>query len=79
MSYRVALRKIEIIVSLYTTAMSVCRHCVPNRTWSKLGKSHLQLARSSLTTVLLRKHVVNDELVDDAVVAFLHLSGVETV
>ena len=48
-------------------------HGVPYRTGHQLGQPHLELAGTFF------EHVVDDKLVDDAVVAFFHLAGFEAV
>ena len=51
----------------------MCRHGVPYTTRFQFCQSHLQLARTFF------KYVVNNQLVDNAVVAFFHLSCRERI
>ena len=53
--------------------MGVSRHGVPDRTRFELGQTHLELAGAFL------EDIVDDQLVDDAVVAVLHLTCGEAV
>ena len=38
---------VKVEISLHTACMCVRRHCVPYRTWEKLGKTHLKLVCSA--------------------------------
>lgn len=51
----------------------MCRHGVPHRPGLKLCQTHLQLAGTLL------KHIVDDKMIDYAVVVLLHLAGGERV
>ena len=59
------LRQVEVVVSLDATTVGVRGHRVPGSTGIELGQTELQLAGS------LFQYVVDDELVDSAVVALL--------
>ena len=59
------LRQVEVVVGLDATTVGVRRHGVPGSTRVQLRQSELQLAGAFL------KHVVDNELVDGAVVTLL--------
>ena len=59
------LRQVEVIVSLDATTVQVGRHGVPGSTRIELGQTKLELTGAFL------KNVVDDELVNGAVVALL--------
>ena len=59
------LRQVEVVVGLDAATVGVGRHGVPGSTRVELSQSELQLAGSFL------EHVVDDKLVDGAVVALL--------
>ena len=59
------LREVEIVVGLDAATVGVRRHRVPRSTWVELGQTKLELAGAFL------QYVVDDELIDGAVVALL--------
>ena len=69
----VAFRHVEVEICFHTATVSMCRHGVPYTTRFQFCQSHLQLARTFF------KYVVNNQLVDNAVVAFFHLSCRERI
>ena len=69
----VALGYLEIVVGLHAAVVGVGRHGVPYRTGLKLRQAHLQLAGAFL------QYVAHYQLIDDAVVALLHLAGEDAV
>ena len=73
MTDTVAFGHIEVIVCLYTTVVGVGRHGVPDRTCLKLCQTHLKLTRTFL------KNVINNQLIDYAVVAFGKRAGFDLV
>ena len=68
MTYHIAFRHIEVEIGFDAAGVRMCGHRVPHASGLQFGEAHLQLAGAFF------QHVGHDELVDDAVVAVLHLA-----
>ena len=72
-THGVAFGNVEIEIGLDATVVSVGGHGVPYAAGLEFGQTHLEL------TGTLFEHIVDNELVDDAVIALLHLASGEAV